>query len=71
MTRGCHLAGLSPSAYNVQRGRRSLWQTIICTREAAMKPVVRQSKYRHLFGTPGQSDELYRGVRIGSGRPPR
>lgn len=32
-----------------------------------MKAVVRQSKFRHLFGTAGQSDELYRGVRIGSG----
>jgi len=31
---------------------------------------VRASKYRHLFGTVGQSDENYRGIRIGSGISP-
>lgn len=32
--------------------------------------VVRQSKYRHLFGTVGQSDEQYRGIRLGTGISP-
>ncbi len=32
--------------------------------------VVRASKYRHLFGTVGQSDDQFRGVRIGTGISP-